>query len=358
MLAGKKILALLAASILLSACGGTPKITKNTESNGKPAFKIEGSGDTLKESNAQLAIASFRVIFITEGQRRQAAENTGRWGSSGDVSSVATVKTILSGVDSDLMQNITDAAYQNFTNSLTEKGFELVSMDQVVNNAEFKKLDKRANGQIDSSLKTVGKLFVDNKEDITQYPTYSPSGLPLLDPSFLCIELAPLYDNLCLTKVADNLGVPVVHVNYVVDFSSFDSSADAGRNFLTNSNFATAEVTTGQHIHLNPNESGIKIIGKSGNSLALILDEQNPFQTSQAFGESVDATSTTDKAVSGFANVMGFLGGVSGGKTRSNSTATYEMKAQPEVYQEMVNNMLTASSKEIAWSMEYFRDTQ
>lgn len=357
MLGCKKIITISIVS-LLTACAGNPKIEVNTESGEKPAFTVQGSPEILKAPNNQVALASFRVVFITEGKRRQTSENSGRWGSSGDVASAATVKTVLSGVDGSLMQNITDAAYNNFTTALTEKGYQIVPMDQVVANAEFKDLEKRSNGSSDSALKTVGKLFVDDKEDSSQYPTYSPTGLPLIDSSFLCKQIEPLYDNLCLPKVADNLGVPVMHVSYVVDFSSFDSSAKAGTDFSSNSNYANAEVTTGQHLHLKPGETGIKVIEPSGKFVAFFLDVPNAYQTTQAFGESVEATSTTDKVVSGFSNVMGFLGGMSGGTSRSNSTVTYEMQAQPEIYQDMVSNMIAASSKELAWTMEYFREAK
>lgn len=355
----RKIFTVSMVSVFLSACAGNSKIEVNTESGEKPAFEVlSGSTDIIKNTSNQIAIASFRVVFITEGKRRQTAENTGRWGSSGDVSTSATIKTTLSGVDNSLMQTITDYAYANFTKELTGKGFQIIPMEQVVANSEFKDIAKRDVGSSDSTLKTVGKLFVDDKEDSSQYPTYSPKGLPLLDSSFFCQQLQPLYDNLCLMKVASNLGVPVMHVNYVVDFSSFESSARAGTDYLNDKHYADAKVSTGQNIHLKPIETGIKIISTSGSELALTLSSENPYQSNKAFGESVEATSTTDKAVSGFANVMGFLGGASGGTTRSNSTATYEMQAKPEIYQSMVNNMLAASSKEIAWTMEYYRNSK
>jgi hypothetical protein len=357
MLSCKKILTLSIVS-LLTACAGNPKIDAVTETGDKPAFNMQGSTDVLKAPDNQVALASFRVVFITEGKRRQTSENSGRWGSSGDVASAATVKTVLSGVDNNLMQSITDTAYHNFTTALTEKGFQIVPMDQVVANTEFKDLNKRSNGTTDSTLKTVGKLFVDDKEDSSQYPTYSPTGLPLIDSSFLCKQMEPLYDSLCLPKVADNLGVSVMHVNYVIDFSSFDSSAAAGTDFSSNSNYANAEVTTGQHLHLKPSETGIKIFNQSGDFIAFYLDAPNPYQTTQAYGESVEATSTTDKVVSGFSNVMGFLSGASGGTARSNSTVTYEMQAQPEIYQDMVSNILMASSKELAWTMQYYRNSK
>tara|TARA_R110002167_G_scaffold79043_4_gene218436 strand:+ start:1461 stop:2534 length:1074 start_codon:yes stop_codon:yes gene_type:complete len=357
MLGCKKILTISFVS-LLTACAGNSKIEVNTESGEKPAFDMNGSVDVLQKTDNQVALASFRVVFITEGKRRQTSENSGRWGSSGDVASSATVKTVLSGVDNNLMQNITDAAYNNFTSALTEKGFQVVPMAQVLASSEFKDLAKRGNGSTDSTLKTVGKLFVDDKEDSSQYPTYSPTGLPLIDSSFFCKQMEPLYDNLCLPKVANDMGVSVMHVNYVVDFSSFDSSAKSGTNYSSNSNYANAEVSTGQNLHLKPQETGIKVISKSGDSVVFTLSSPNPYQTTQAFGESVEATSTTDKVVSGFANVMGFLGGASGGTARSDSTVTYEMQAQPDIYKDMVSNILMASSKELAWTMNYYRNTK
>ena len=81
-----------------------------------------------------------------------------------------------------------------------------------------------------------------------------------------------------------------------------------------------------------------------------------PYQGTEAFGESIEATSGTDKAVSGFKNALGALGAMSGGTARSDSTVTYEMQAQPNIYQARVNELLNASTQEMIWGLEYFRD--
>ena len=53
---------------------------------------------------------------------------------------------------------------------------------------------------------------------------------------------------------------------------------------------------------------------------------------------------------------MGMLSAVAGGSSSSDSTVTYEMQAKPAIYQAIVNDMLTASSKEMVWGLEYFKN--
>lgn len=345
----KKILTLSFVA-LLTACAGN-KAVVNPETGDKPAFNISGSPTFFKQADNQVALASFRVVFVTEGKRRQTAETRGRWGSKGDTSSSATVKTVLSGVDNDLMQTITDTAYADFVKAITEKGFQVVPMEQVVANPAFEKLKKRDNGVENVALKKVGKLFIDDKEDLSQYPTYSPTGLPLIDTALFCKHIGPLGNPICLKEAVNKLGTVALHVNYVVDFSSFESSSKAGTDFAANSRYANAKVSAGQHLHLKPGKSGISVMGQGQSEFMFTLDGQNPYQTNQPFGESVEATSATDKAVSGFANVAGFFSD----SAKSNKTVTYEMQAQPEVYKNIVIGMLAASSKELALNMEHYK---
>ncbi len=351
----QKLLITSAVTALLVGCGGGNTLPQNAESAAKPAFNTAGDPSFLK-GDAEIAIASFRVVFITEGQKMQAAADKGRWGSSGKASSTATVKTKLTGVDGALMQQITDQAYANFSQNLVEQGFSVLPLQQVTNNPEFKKLDKRDNGQADSALSSAKEMMMGKKSSLNEYPVYSPTGLPLLGESFLCKQLEPLFKSICLPKVASALGMTTLHVAYVVDFSSFESSARAGKSYTTNSVYANAKVSTGQNLHLKPQNTGIVAINNKGKEVALYLNQDNPYQGERAFGESVEATSTTDKAVSGFKNALGALSAVSGGTARSDSTVTYEMQAQPEIYQAMVNDLLKASSNELAWSLEYFRN--
>lgn len=152
------------------------------------------------------------------------------------------------------------------------------------------------------------------------------------------------------------MGVTLLHVSYVVDYSSFDSSAKAGKRFETNSVYASAKVSTGQNIHLLPGKTGLLAISPKGKELYFTLATDNPYQGVRAFGETLEATSTTDKAVSGFKNTMGMLSAVAGGSSSSDSTVTYEMQAKPAIYQAIVNDMLTASSQEMVWGLEYFKD--
>lgn len=351
----KKLLLAAAISTTLLGCSSNNTLPQTTEAGNKPAFITSGSTDLLK-NESQLAIASFRVLFINEGQRTQASADKGRWGSSGKASSTATVKTVLTGVDSALMQKITDQAYENFTQNLTQQGFSVLEKQQLVSDEAFKKLDKRDNGQANAALNSAKKMLTGNTSNLNHYPTYSPTGLPLLDESFLCKQMEPLYKSICLPKVASSLGMTVLHVAYVVDFSSFESSSKAGVNYATNSIYASAKVNTGQNIHLKPGNTGLVVINAKGKELALLLDQDNPYQGTEAFGESIEATSGTDKAVSGFKNALGALGAMSGGTARSDSTVTYEMQAQPNIYQARVNELLNASTQEMIWGLEYFRD--
>ncbi len=346
----KKILTLSFVA-LLTACAGN-KAVVNPETGDKPAFNISGSPTFFKQADNQVALASFRVVFVTEGKRRQTAETRGRWGSKGDTSSSATVKTVLSGVDNDLMQTITDTAYADFVKAITEKGFQVVPMEQVVANPAFAKIKKRENGVENVAMKKVGKLFIDDKEDLSQYPTYSPTGLPLIDTTLFCKHIGSLGNPICLKDAVNKLGTVALHVNYVVDFSSFESSSKSGKDFAANSSYANAKVSTGQYLHLKPGKSGISVMGQGQSEFMFTLDGQNPYQTNQPFGESVEATSATDKAVSAFANVAGFF---SESTKRSDSTVTYEMQAQPEVYKNIVSGMLAASSKELALNMEHYK---
>lgn len=351
----KKLLIAAAITASLVGCGGNQTLPSTNDSGEKPSFQTSGNPAGVK-ADQPIAIASFRVLFVTEGKRTQTAADKGRWGSTGKAKSSATIKTTLTGVDSELMQQITDNAYRNFSQGLTAQGFNLLPLDKVTTNKAFQKLEKRENGQSESALKAMKKMFVDNKADLKQYPIYSPTGLPLLEETFMCKQLDPLFQSLCLPKVASDMGVTLLHVSYVVDYSSFDSSAKAGKRFETNSVYASAKVSTGQNIHLLPGKTGLLAISPKGKELYFTLATDNPYQGVRAFGETLEATSTTDKAVSGFKNTMGMLSAVAGGSSSSDSTVTYEMQAKPAIYQAIVNDMLTASSQEMVWGLEYFKD--
>lgn len=345
----KKYVTLLSLPLFLMACSGNKSLPETTEAGTKPAFSVHNGDTDIAGDSQKLAIASYKVIFITGGSKKEVAADTGRWGSTGKTESSATIRTRLKNIDSQLMQNITDKAYENFRQSLESKGFEVLDMQQVASNKEFEDLKKRDNGgDFDELLKA-------HKTNVYDFPTFSPTGLPLIASSFFCKDGA-ISANLCLNKVAGNLGTTVVHVLQVVDFSSFDANSNVGKDYFTNKVYSEAKVSAGQNLHLLPGFTGLSLVNKKGKTLTLILDEDNPYQGPRAFGESVEATSTGDKVASGIGNALGFLSGISGGKARSNSTATYEIQAKPEVYEAMVGDMLAASGKELAWTLAQYRN--
>lgn len=138
-----------------------------------------GAYNKMKKDTNRVAIAGFRVAFITSNAAsssdNKALSNLGNSSSSGfkTIYQDETVKMqlLLQGIEPAQMQAITDAAFQDFVASLqAQSGIEVLPLDSVPNAASF------ADIEYEDVQPMVKNASVFNPRDVY---VFAPTGMPL-----------------------------------------------------------------------------------------------------------------------------------------------------------------------------------
>lgn len=259
---------------------------------------IEGKIKNIPQNN-KVIVPYFRVTFATGGSYLN---------SVGGVTTAKTkIYSSLNGVDSQAMQEITDAMYVDFLTQLTEEGYEVLDLSTLEENETYKKL------QESSKYPDINKT----NAQFTPNSRYFPTTVPIK-----AYMLARDVDALMLS--AD------FTVNFIV------LNRNEKKFNLTKSK---AEVEVGQGINVF---GEVSVIAEAG-AVKFII--QQPISSDKPIGEVVDATTGMNKVSDGVALVGSLLGGKLGNR---QSTKTVEVNTTPEAYKLAVADALNKSNVTLA----------
>lgn len=335
-------LPLLAATALtLTSCTGVSVNENSKPAEQKGAFfstksTIETTGDKGFKEEKRVAVPSFRVGFVQALGAK--AHASGGLGSSG----YANVKanTTLHGLDNDVYQALTDAAYANFIADLKAKGYE------VVDKKEFEGL---ASYQNMSTVSSPQKLEVGGGDILYFAPTGMKlivmpgeegglSGLKGLDSN------GPLK---ALPAIGKELKAGVMEASFVVDYVNAGGSG----GFFARS----ASVEVGPGLSIRPG-SGVTFWGYNASQcVGYCPDVYSSAKLGQAvysqekFGELKDMQTDAEKAGQMALRAVTALAGSSYG------WATYEMHAKPEDYKRITSGLLEQSNEKLTDTMAKLR---
>ncbi len=304
----KKIIPLVLLSTFLFGCAGVGAK--------KQADPVLLSNAEVIAGKRQLLLGDFRVSFITFDKSSAKAESSMFSSDSGYARS--TLRAKLAGVPDSVMQELTDAAYQDFVSKLKANGYSLADGSVLAANGEWQKLDMEASPKkITSSFKAITG---GNQES----STFAPSGKSLIKMSIAKMLPYQVY------SAANEVGMPILNVNYTVHFVYFGRETDYKANAYTDFKGAeySAEVSAGQGIQVVPGSGLDLIMGVTStfNDPNAKLSIGAPVVVPGPFGRSNDATSGFQKAANTFSAVMGM---VSGG---ASSAKDIDITADPDVY--------------------------
>jgi hypothetical protein len=317
-----KLSTLLAATVLISPIaahagllGGL--ISKATEGNHSDGpLKIQ-SGEAIKGTQS-VVVGAFNVGFIFQSVDATAA--TG--GLIGAFGGATSAKSELKGVTPEMMQAITDAAYADFRNQMSARGFTVADSATLFASPQFGRA-KPETAPFDIKV----NLSKGSTEKISYYKPSAFPGLIMLPGDFLAAGFGAMganmntgYSQFALADYAKANHQSVVDVTYVIDFS----------NAKRPGAFSMKGVTVTSGLSVAANSSRLTLINSEGKVGHLVLSELVAVEGDFATME--DAT--RDKGVQSAMNVLGGLAAVGGmGGLKFGKSRTYEFTVKPGAYE-------------------------
>lgn len=320
----KKIIFSAVILTLISACAGVGGSAKQVD-----PIAVTNTANFAGQNT--VLIGEFSVTFVTFDKTSATAKSSMFSSDTGYASSAIRAK--LEGVPDDVMQSITDAAYQDFTAQLRANGYTIGDESALKGNATWQKMKYD-----DSPRKTTSSFKIvtgGSREDAT----FAPTGKKLLSKNIGGVIPYQAYD------AANQLQLPVINANYVVHFVYFGSETEYRSNAYSDIKGAeySAEVSVGQGIQVVPGSGinwmrGVTSTFSDPNGQILI---QAPVVIPGAYGNSEDSTSGMQKAANVFSSI---LGAVSGG---SSSSKDINITANPSEYKVKASAALTEANKRV-----------
>lgn len=320
----KNSILIILISVFLFGCG-------SLGGNKKPDPLLLENTEVIAGENRVL-LGDFRIKFITFDKSSAKSESPMFSSDSGYAKS--TLRAKLVGVSESVMQEITDTAYQDFISQLKNAGYSIENEKTLTSNSLWKDIDtEKGPIKVDSSF----KAWTGGTEEST---TLSPSGKSLLEFSMGNTMPYNVY------AAADEIGMPIVNVNYTVHFVYFGSETDYKANAHTDIKGAeySAEVSLGQGIQVVPGSNvefsrGLTSTFSHPNATISI---GAPVVVPGAYGSNEDATSGAQKAANVFSSIVGIFSGSSQSATEINITA------DPAIYAANAKKALIGANKRIA----------
>lgn len=275
----------------------------------------------------KVVIGSFKVGFITTKKEKEKAGS----GSGGNSSALVE----LHGITPEVMQSITEKAYQDLISQLQASGYEVADRAQLTS-SEFAKSDNEVSpfteeasffGSDDTvtyvAPKSIGKLYFFGGE------TARKNGFGFNMP------------DIAASGFAEKNKLPVISVMYNVDFISKSGS---GGSFAS---FSALEV--GQALTVKPG-SGITLIGGQGGTFSTTNGSVRlgqPVASPVAFGEIMQTSSGGMIALETTVNAASALLG--GG---TNQSREFQVTADPQKYSTGTENILKQTNTDLIRSMQ------
>ncbi len=264
----------------------------------------------------EVLIGGFKVTFIT--QQKGTRVNRGSFLGGGGGMARASANVVLDGISPQLMQSITDTAYERFVAGLQKEGYTVRSRDLLKDNAAFQAVKTEASPFETSepmpAFKAEGQIFAPSGQ-VLRLMAWQGAGLE---------GFAWSSPEAGFSKASVELGIPVIDVHYLVHFANFDG----------HSSRSTASISVDQ---------GIAVLQSS--QIGITSGYGGTFSTDQGrliLGTPItvgDSFATIEKQEESALNKAGQVLAVGvavllGGGTRSLDTFVY--RSDPEKYQAAV----------------------
>lgn len=279
----------------------------------------------------KVLLGDFRIKFITFDKSSSKSESPMFSSDSGYAKS--TLRAELVGVSESVMQEITDTAYQDFISQLKSAGYTIENEKTLSSNSLWNDIDTEDGPiKVESSF----ELWTGGSEESTTLP---PSGKSLLEFSMGNTMPYNVY------AAADDIGMPIVNVNYTVHFVYFGSETDYKSNAHTDIKGAeySAEVSLGQGIQVitGSNVEFARGLTSTFNQPNATISIGAPVVVPGAYGTNEDVTSGLQQFANAFSSIVGFF---SGG---SQSAKEINITADPDIYATHAKKALIGANKRI-----------
>lgn len=290
-----------------------------------PPVKVT-SGAAAKGQQT-VVVGAFNIGFIFESVDR--AGNQAQGGLMGAFGGNTRARSKLKGVTPEMMQAITDAAYEDFKAQLAAKGYTISDHAPMFASAELAKaketpapykvevqLEKGSKGDSFYYKPTALARQYFLPGDVTMSQGGMFSGFAAMGPAMQAGAV-----QLAMANYAKTSGQAVVDVTYLIDFSQQKRPGA----------FSLGGLKVNSGMSVVDEYSKMTLIAPSGKAATIMIKQ--PIAVEGEFAQVADATSGGSKAgqaavnvAGGVAAVFGF-GGIGMGKSR-----TYEFTVNPEQY--------------------------
>lgn len=291
-----------------------------SQSWGRDADPVKITGGAAVKGANQVVVGAFNIGFIFESVDQTKA--TG--GLIGAFGGATRAKSKLVGVTPEMMQAITDAAYADFLGKLTAQGFALQSPETLFSHATM------ANPHAQHFPFDVNLTLDKGSKGKVTY--YKPTALPLLvmiGGDFISTGLGNIgimmssgQAGAAMSTFANQTGVSVIDVTYLVDFSNQQRpGAFSMRGIEVNSGISVAA-----------DYSRMSLIAPHGKTATFTVG--TPVAVEGDFITRRGTTSGTSKGVQAAANVAsGVAAGLfGGGGMMFGKSREFEFDANPVGY--------------------------
>ena len=276
-----------------------------------------------KFADNRIAVPVFRVAFVVQ-TKASARSMSGFSRDRGAISSSLTVS--LGGVSEEVMQEITNRAYQDYLARLQESGFELVGFDEIQNTKGYQKIKFTPEGY----SKSVNG---------TTYVVFTPTEMPLFWEFGNVIGNAGFSTGQPFNRISSETVSTVILPTLVVNFAEMSSS---GRSFAATSASVGAEMG----ITLNDQSSYHLRVGhpKMSTAVSFMGDAKvnESFSVSGDFGNMSEVSASDDRAL------MGLLSLTTGTALSSRVRETRLVSADPSAYQQLALTALASGNQAFA----------
>jgi len=294
--------------------------------------------DTPKafSGTTKVVIGGFKVGF--NESKRLSNKASGTFLSSGfGGKSTGLVK--LEGVDPEILQEITDRAYQDFQDGLTALGYTILPRSEFLSHAGY------------SGTKEYDFPYVsDNSGIFSSYGIgtfHSPRAIGPKQPIFLN-EIDGVTGGIgfsnpmnAVAKFGEDTGIPVLNVTYLVDFAG--AGGHAGVSY--------SSLTVGQLMSVDKG-----IVGIGSGYMGTFSTKVGKITLGQPIGSDIPfatVSNTTSDVAVGVETATNVFSALLGGGT--NQMREFVFQADPAKYQEAALDVLTKANKAFGEKMASLR---
>jgi len=285
----------------------------------------------------QVVVASFKVAFVESKTERQRAGG-GLFG--GGFGGNATAGLELTGVPVETMQQITDAAYEDFVARLGAAGYRVLSRDVLLGSEDFRRASSDA-----SPLRESASFFGSSTGMTYVAPTSHGGIYWFMGEADKTGGFGFANASTAAMAFSGKTGIRVLSVFYTIDFANSDGYGGQFRR--------SAAVEVGQSLSLAPG-GGITVHGgQGGMSVASQYSHVKlgqPIYSDQTFAEVVTTTGEAEKGVEVGVNLFRAVAGLG-----TNQRRDFEVRADPEKYGALASEVLSDATARLVGRMADLR---